>query len=899
MKPISVRFQCFGPYVQEQFVDFTQLEKHGLFLICGETGSGKTTILDAMCYALYGKSSGGLRGDMSVMRCKQADPKDETFVEFIFDCGESRYRFFRSMKPRKKRKTKENSEKKQSTQSEFNTVCECQILTDGVFTPLSDAKDKASFLNATAEQLIGLTYDQFRQVIILPQGQFEKLLVSNSEDKEAILVTLFHAERWQTMATKLFDLADARMKELDKEKLLITDKLKYYGCSQPEELSEKASAAAASLVALVEALAEAEVDVSKQQQLQNTALLDNQVFEQCANLKKQLDKLADYEEAFREEAKILAKAELAATLAVPRQKYLDARGQLYNATAEQVRAQDTLKSAETAWTSAQKAQLAHESGRESHIQNKQRILQLQNAKAVYTTLAEKEDAVLTRKILLARDEADSERTKKTFTQANAAWEAAILEQRKAVEEYDLAQEAYLRGIGSTLAQQLQEGKPCPVCGSLSHPSPAPLSQDHVTEAQLNAYTKARNKANKQEETLRKQRMEAEKTYNAAHTALTESQRALAVAEAELSSAKEQLIPRISTEEGRSAALKRLTRETEEYERIETRITEDLNSANAALQVAKAGLEKAKNSVQSVSEDYELKRSEWNTALEQAGFESELDYTRSCIDSADLQKRQTRLVTFRTRLEETQKAYDEKHAELVGRQQPDVAAAEKALAEAQNKRDQIRSNLLLAQKEQETMQREADLLATRAKRYEKERSAAEERMVFAKRLRGDFGISLQRYVLGVMLTSITTAANQLLKTVYAGRYQLFRTNESSGTARKRGLELEVYDANSGERRSVTTLSGGEKFLVALSLAIGLSTVVQAQGTGVRLEAMFIDEGFGSLDRESVNDALEVLHGIRRSSALVGIISHVEQLSETIPAKIRITKGKDGSQCKIEC
>ena len=176
---------------------------------------------------------------------------------------------------------------------------------------------------------------------------------------------------------------------------------------------------------------------------------------------------------------------------------------------------------------------------------------------------------------------------------------------------------------------------------------------------------------------------------------------------------------------------------------------------------------------------------------------------------------------------------------------------------------------------------------------------DEDLEFANRLRGRSGVSLQRYVLGVMLTSVAAEANRLLAKVYSGRYQLYRTDEVAGSSRKSGLELEVYDSHTNARRSVTTLSGGEKFLVALSLAIGLSTVVQAQGSGIRLEAMFIDEGFGSLDREAVADALEVLQGIQRSSGVVGIISHVEQLTETIPTRIEITKGKQGSTCRVIC
>lgn len=145
----------------------------------------------------------------------------------------------------------------------------------------------------------------------------------------------------------------------------------------------------------------------------------------------------------------------------------------------------------------------------------------------------------------------------------------------------------------------------------------------------------------------------------------------------------------------------------------------------------------------------------------------------------------------------------------------------------------------------------------------------------------------------MLTSITVAANQLLKTVRSGRYQLYRSYESSGNARKAGLELDVLDTRNGEKRSVTTLSGGEKFLLALSLAIGLSTVVQAQSGGTKLDAMFIDEGFGSLDSECIDDAMSILQGIQKSHGLVGIISHVEKLSEIIPTRLEVVTSASGN------
>jgi exonuclease SbcC len=262
-----------------------------------------------------------------------------------------------------------------------------------------------------------------------------------------------------------------------------------------------------------------------------------------------------------------------------------------------------------------------------------------------------------------------------------------------------------------------------------------------------------------------------------------------------------------------------------------------------------------------------------------------------------QRRHQALTQFRTDLANAQQALEEQRVLLDGKTAPDMIVIEKVLTQAQSNAMTAARNLALAEKRQQIVARDNLTLTEKSKTLAQRRIGVEADMAFAERLRGRSGCSLQRYVLGVMLNAITREANRLLENVYGGRYRLYRSDERSAGTNKRGLELEVSDSDNMSRRSVTTLSGGEKFLVALSLAIGLSTVVQAQGHGIRLEAMFVDEGFGSLDRDSICDALEVLQGIQRGAGVVGIISHVEQLAETIPTKIVITKTKNGSRCTV--
>ena len=289
---------------------------------------------------------------------------------------------------------------------------------------------------------------------------------------------------------------------------------------------------------------------------------------------------------------------------------------------------------------------------------------------------------------------------------------------------------------------------------------------------------------------------------------------------------------------------------------------------------------------------------WQQALTEGGFAGEEDYLAVVMEPRDKQRQQKELLEFKTALHSARQALAQQETLLEGRAAPDVGALQEAYRLLERQQKVLHGQCSVAASRLETLERDVRDLTARREKYDKQRQAVDADLEFAKRLQGRTGVSLQRYVLGVMLTSITAAANRLLKSVHGGRYQLYRTDAVAGSGHKSGLELEVWDARNNERRSVTTLSGGEKFLVALSLAIGLSTVVQAQGSGIRLEAMFIDEGFGSLDSSSINDALEVLQGIRRSHGVVGIISHVDRLAETIPTKIRIIKGSQGSRCEVE-
>ena len=887
MRPISVRFQCFGPYMQEQFIDFEELEKNGLFLICGETGAGKTTILDAICYALYGRSSGGLRGGLEVMRCALAGDEDDTFVEYIFETGGRRYRFTRSLK------FKTGKNKKSRNLNDYHN---CMELTGDGQLPLVE-KEQDKYVSKKAEELIGLTYDQFRQVIILPQGQFERLLVSPSEEKETILVSLFHAQRWQRIAEELQRRVAEEDKALKDERRSIEEKLRLFDCRDLSQLEQKRDVQRQQLEELLTRTQEAETVLAEAKQHKERCLLEDQAFGELTRREKRLAALDARAPAFEREAMLLADADRAEQIREPYTLWQNARAGEDRAKNSVDASALSLEQKERALAHVREKQRQRETAAGEMEEKRQLILQLANARDVYGMLTrrETEAAQADRQETAARQmarQADS-----AFVLRDQELKEAMARQQRAMEDYQHLQQAYLAGIGGVLARELKPGQPCPVCGSREHPSPAEAGQQQVTDARLNQAMEQMNKEGRLVTQTMDLRRQAEQKKQQADEAYAQARRNRDLAAAAWQEAQSQRLPGIETEAQRAARQQLLEREVLAYEEAGRTLQQQLTTAMAGEAAARELLTAAQEALSGARQTARDAMTAWEIALESSGLGTVQRYLAADLAAGEKQRRKTALHQFLAEREAAQADVAAQRELLADKTAPDVAGAEKQLMDAENRHRSCVTAQTLAAKALEDMGREAESLARRLQTYEAARLRVDGDLVYARRLRGDNGISLQRYVLGVMLTSVTAEANRLLSGVYGGRYRLYRTDEISGRSRKGGLELEVQDNQTGQRRSVTTLSGGEKFLVALSLAIGLSTVVQAQGGGIRLEAMFVDEGFGSLDREAVGDALEVLQGIRKGSGIVGIISHVEQLTEVIPTRLEITKGRNGSRCTL--
>ena len=756
---------------------------------------------------------------------------------------------------------------------------------------------KARVVNEKAKELIGLDYDQFRQVIILPQGQFEKLLVSNSEEKEKILVSLFHADRWQRIAEELFRRVAQRDEALKEEKRGMQAVLQGYRCESLTRLEELAEEKRQLLEELRLQEAAAQNALTARRQEQERALLENREFGQLKELQAEQLRLQSRSGYFEKEAALLSRADSAEAVRPLYQTRQESAARRLRAKEFSAKRNAERQRAEQKLAVTEEKMEAHEAGRAQQEERIRQVMLLENAREIYKTLAQKQNFARDAAKKLALAERVEKKAEQAFQKAEENLARAYREQAQCQQAYQQANRAYLLGIGGVLARSLAEGEPCPVCGSREHPAPAPVSEDHITEAQLERLTQAMNAANESANTAREARSKMENALREARETGSAARQEAALAQSAYENALAQRVPGIDSEAGLETAILEIQSRIAAFRRQDALLTEALQEAKANLAAASAAETAAAEEAAASETQWALAQNAWLDGLARADFASEGEFLECDLKPGERTKRMTALLSYKAEVQQNGARLEEKRQALEGRAAPDLKALRQALKECEQEAQAVSGKRILLENECKRMEKDRKDLQKRQESYEPARIRTDADLDFAKRLRGDKGVSLQRYVLGVMLTAITIQANRLLEGVYGGRYRLYRTDEVAGRSHKSGLELEVLDNHMGARRSVTTLSGGEKFLVALSLAIGLSTVVQAQGSGLRLEAMFIDEGFGSLDREAVHDALDVLQGIGGKAGLVGIISHVEALAEAIPARIEIQKGKNGSNCVI--
>ena len=926
MRPLRLTLSAFGPYAAETTLDLEKLGKGGLYLITGDTGAGKTTIFDAITYALYDHSSSGIR-EGSMLRCKYADDKTPTFVELEFEVHGVRYTV---------RRNPEYQRPKARGEGMTTEKADATLTYPDDRPPVTKAKD----VTAAVQEIIGLDYNQFSQIVLIAQGQFTKLLNASTEERSRIFRKLFRTQRYAQLQERLQAEAAALNQQRTAQNAKLDSLLGGLQFSPEDPDAEALRALCAQTVpetalALLDALTARQAAALEEA---GTALQATEA--QLDTVQQQLGAAAQAQRlaqqlAARQAELAAAKPALDAARAEAGRHAGDA-AQLDALTAQVTQAQSALAAYDALDTLCRQQTEARDAARLAAAQAHKRRTQLDSLNAALTA-AETELAALadadTRLLALQnrsaqltqRGEAlakleqrlaDCQRQAKTAHKAQESYRTAAAAQDEARARRDALERAFLDAQAGLLAESLVEGAPCPVCGSTHHPARALLPHTAPTQAQVEAARQAAAEADRQAQNASAAAQSALAAANEAKTSLRRD--------------AETLLPeRFTTPEGTVPLTFAL-------------MTNVLAEENAALQTAqtdcKAQCRQADADCRRKAQleaDRQAKTRQRPT-LEQAAAEADrsaaaqnasadalegqiaerraaLPYSRRADAQAALDKLEADRSTLRTGMDTAQRKL--KQAEQT------VAAAEAAVealtaqqTAAQKEPPARSAEELTAQQTELTAAREtlrsrekqlsAQLLPNR-KTAAQYRAAAEARQALESRwqwvsalaataggtLTSKQKIRLEAYIQMNYLDRILRYANTRLMQMTAGQYELERIGAENQRSQS-GLDLGVIDHYNGTRRSVKTLSGGESFKASLALALGLSDEVQSSAGGIRLDTLFLDEGFGSLDEESLELAIRVLSGLTEGDRLVGIISHVGALKDRIDRQVVVHKARTG-------
>ncbi len=916
MRPLQLTISAFGPYAGRVDLDLAQLGQGGLYLITGDTGAGKTTLFDAVSFALFGEPSGENRKP-EMLRSQYADPATPTFVELEFQYGGKNYTVKRNPAYLRPALRGEGMVQQQA---------------EAVLTwPDGHTTDRLTQVNREIREILGVNREQFGQIAMIAQGDFLKLLLADTKTRQEIFREIFKTRRYQ----KLQDRLKTQAQELEKNWREAQSSLTQYLAGLkglPPEAEEKAAQGtldqgeALALTALVleedqktranleKALTQADEELS----LVNETLGQARALEQARKDREAKTRLlpgvkARYQKALEED-------KLARQQEEPLQKITGELGALEQQLPQYDRLEEMRKNAKGLMQEMGEERKALEANRQEKenrrdalAQDRQRLTQLAQAGQEREKLLRQKEALDREKTSLAGLKERLETLallEKKVEEAQKHYTALADRTQTLEEEYRGMERAFRDEQAGVLAQTLEEGKPCPVCGSVHHPAPAALSPKAPTQEALN---QTREKL----DDLTAQRNEAA-TQAAKERAIAQNRRQT------LEEEGSRLLEGVGWEQLPARLEEALNRWEEENHQVKEALTqqEAREKERQTLENSLPGKETAISQLEQVVLGLETtiagKESRMNELTRQGkALAQSLPYA----GKKEVLERQNQLSAQRRELEQAiQKARQE--LDLAGKEQ---AALEAALAqlEVQLKDQPALDSEALEKRQgelkarQQSLRQEENILHSRMenntalvekiKKQGQKKDQLEEKLRWVRDLAVTAGgniagkekVMLETYVQTTYFERIVERANTRFLAMSGGQYQLVRSHQAENNRSQSGLELEVIDHYNGSCRSVKTLSGGESFMASLCLALGLSDEIQSSAGGIRLDTMFVDEGFGTLDEETLSQAIRALSSLAQGNRLVGIISHVAELKEKIPRQILVTKDKiGGSTAKIQ-
>lgn len=927
MRPIKLTIHAFGPYAGEEIIDFRELGTSGLYLITGDTGAGKTTIFDAITFALFGVPSGSIR-DSSMFRSDYADDNDETFVELLFEYRSKEYRIKRwpEYMRNKKRAAKDGTDNKikQPSKAELYTP-------DGMY-------DRRSEVEENIRNILGVDADQFKQIAMIAQGDFLKILVATTAERQKIFQSIFKTQKFEHLQEKLKSEYSALNGDYEKLKISMMQEINHidYDENEPFAMSvQKAKNAELSVAETVEILGRI---------IENYEDISQKTNDEIESLDKRIKKLIEFitkAKETEEALKLLKDREKQLEIFDSELSTLKSRCETENAKQPQIQklgddiakiqahmpSYDELESKSkdilsfTAQISeiknmASEAKKQKENFDEKMQKMKTDLETLQNAGENIAALNSELDRVNETKKRLESLKKDIENLKYQQTllkkiQEDYVVKLAFAESKN--REYTLKRKAYLDEQAGILAQRLAENEPCPVCGSCAHPHIAKKSDSAPSKEELDAFEaevkKADNEASKVSRIAGEKKgavdSEKKRVEDIIKELLSECETDCAVQmiESKLQNIFEQiklLTAKIKEEESKKNRKQEIDKALPTLEKHIADCEKNMSDCREELAAKETQLENLRK-----------RESEIVKELQSLGFETR--------QKSDAIKHIENLTSIRDSIikaiEVTKDLYNDKEKQIAAVKGEIESlknqTADKMCDDIEDKAAQCKE-LESKKKVLEEKQKLLHAKITTNSRILKEVNAKSEELKrlgekcdMVKELSdtangtvpGKSKIKLETYVQTTYFKKIIQRANVRLSKMSNGQYT-FRIREEKSKQKQSGLDLDVLDHNTGKSRSASSLSGGESFMASLSLALGLSDEVQASAGGIKFDTMFVDEGFGSLSDEALAMAIRTLKELAQGNRLVGIISHVAELKEKIGSQIVVTKDRQGgSRAKV--
>ncbi len=1010
MRPLCLTMTAFGPYAQQQKLDFRELQDRTFFLIHGPTGSGKTTILDGMCFALFGDASGTQREGKS-MRSDHADSTVITEVIFDFAIGEACYQVKRIPEQERPKKRGEGT----TTMLAQAELWSMPLVGEPILLA-------AKWLDVTRqiEILLGFKSSQFRQVVLLPQGEFRKLLTANSNERQEIMQALFKTDLYQRIEEKLKDKAlllkkaseeqgrqrqwilqeagvaqehelldSIQQNEREVENVLIQIKsisteLKsaqqavnqgsiIQGKIQEKQKAEQLFAALtqqkpiieeerAGLLRATAAMGLFDAEKNRSNYAQNVLLLEESCKTYQVELDMEMQKLKEAQQRFEMEAAKEEEREKLVRLIIHLQQIEDKIKLLEKALNTAAIRKSELQQAAKKKDAAEFEYTKIQEKMDQIILEEQKVVQLALEVGSREIQWQHAQGLLTKSRLL-------EEYREKFTQLEQQVSASELKLAELEKNYAAAksglttlQHEWMQVQAAFMASTLAAGENCPVCGSADHPklaAPRGIMPDEnqlkTAQKQMEFVEQERDTCRSQHSLLQTERDTWEKRIADLAGELKEqaalplqelSQRVQTLREKyEQALAGEQQVRNITRQleqlrKQQEDLHKELVQIQEAWRQAEQSFTaaetivaerrlaipeelQGMGKLAAALKSAqnkqeqyKAAWEQAQQHVQQGKQlvtqkqtllentNYRLKESKIKYEEEQnyfvkrvaaAGFMDQQDYENAKKSPESMSLTAKKIAAFDSEFSKAALFLEQAAQAAENLEVPDMLGLQQVVTTMQNRYNDMfaaHTNLEALLKRQQAWLKKIsqvdEVLGTLEAQY-----AVAGRLAEVANGSNEHKLTLQRFVLGTLLENVIVAANERLKMMSRSRYSLQRTLERARKNAAGGLDLEVFDNYTGIARGVATLSGGETFLASLSLALGLADVVQSYAGGIHLDTILVDEGFGTLDPESLDFAIKALIDLQQGGRLVGIISHVPELKERIDARLEVMATERGS------